>query len=96
MLHPVSTQNVAVLNLRRREGGSFTAEDGRVVDYSEGLILHYVPEGAYKGNVMTKRVDPQAEAKVEKALETAFWASLVQITINADNLIVHAKIMALN
>jgi len=93
MIQAAVTQEVVVLQLRAREAGSFTADDGRQVDYAGGLFMYFVPFGVYRGSISNRKVNPQAETKIEKIFEAAYPGTLAQITTDAENTIIDAKLV---
>lgn len=70
-----------LLDVRDRQSGSFTNEDGKIVEYDAGVFCDFRPLGKTKGNIESYRVVPAYEQKIKLATENIHEGCLIDLKL---------------
>lgn len=67
-----------VLDLRHRTAGSAEI-NGKLVEWKEGDILHFIPLENTKGTVFKYTLDPENANQIYQLLDDVCWGCLVEL-----------------
>lgn len=76
-----ATENGLLLDIGRREAGSFTRTDGKFVEYGAADKITLLPMNEKRGNVKKYTILEAAADAIYAATEEVSWAALVSLSL---------------
>ena len=76
-----------ILDMFKREAGSFINDKGQEVSYDEAIKVHYIREDDPKNEVIKGTVAKEAERMVSDSSKSVQWGSIAELIIRNNQII---------